>query len=153
MFPVKIVKLETNYLDGLPHGESKAWYYNGRIAFQVKYENGQKTRLRNWTEDGYPEADVLLQNDKPVQLTRFWPGTGLMKSKNLYKNGELDGECKTWLKSGHLESKFMYGNGQLNGLSLVYYEWGQIASMEIYSHGILYKAYNRTEMDLYLLSN
>jgi antitoxin component YwqK of YwqJK toxin-antitoxin module len=91
-------------------------------------------RKINWENkseqhQGYSEKQNKVSKNNP---DRVYP-----KSKQLYKEGELDGPCKEYYESGQLKLDGSYKDGELDGPCKEYYESGQLERDGFYKEGEL----------------
>ncbi len=106
--------IELSVRRGIPHGQLKRYYENGRLAEMRTYKNGHYRGEITWVNGLLEGPYVKYYNN------------GQLKWKINHKNGELDGPYEWYFENGQLETKGTYRNGERNGTFERYYENGQL---------------------------
>jgi len=99
--------------NGMQHGISVIWDYNGIIREECYYSKGMRHgTYRDW----YPNGQVWEEN------TQFF--------------GQLHGRRKLWYDNGNILIDSFHVNDKIHGLYLRYYKDGTIDDVEFYDHGV-----------------
>jgi antitoxin component YwqK of YwqJK toxin-antitoxin module len=83
------IQYEWSYLDGIPNGKWKYYFYTGKVQYEFTYLDGEK--------------------HGPC---RAWHFNGKLNFESQYKNNELHGEQVFWTYNGELDHKRSYANGK-----------------------------------------
>ena len=103
---------ETQYVDGLKHGDHVSFYTNEQVKEKGDYEDGKHGGI--WVS--YHE-------------------NGQLYFRETYKNGKRDGPYVRYYDDGQLYSKGTYKNGEEDGPWVHYYNDGRIWTKGTYKDG------------------
>ena len=71
-------------------GEYKEWHYNGQLAIDANYKNGELNgQYKQWSEDGQLEIDAEYKNDEEDGQYKQWHDNGQLKIDAKYNDGKI----------------------------------------------------------------
>ena len=137
-----IIPYKNNLIDGIV----KHYYENGNLKSELLYRNGiEENILKTYDENGeileklekfeffYPNGNIetryyFIVNKKLGTAYQNGPDeqyyeNGNLKSRSIYKNGEIEGYTEHFYENGNLESRI-----PLSGIAEFYYENGNLQS-------------------------
>lgn len=82
------IQYEWSYVDGVPNGKWRYYFYTGKVQYEFTYLDGAKNGL-----------------------CRAWHFNGKLNFESQYKDGVLNGEQVFWTYNGELDHKRVYANG------------------------------------------
>lgn len=136
---------------GIPHGEFKIYFLNGKVNTEVTYENGlkvgpyktyykngKKSSISNYENgklngqtiiyysNGKVEQEVNYENDKAQGIVRDYYENGKIKAETNYINDKINGTSTGFYEEGNFKYIKNYKNDKLNGSTIYYFKNGQI---------------------------
>jgi len=112
-----------SYFDGVPHG---TWWESDGYA--IEYVHGKRTERLEDVSTGhshvvlyeqYPDSSpkcLSLANGNNGYIRRKWYANGTLRSRAVYRNGQLNGVFMSWRENGRPECRQEYVGGSANGL-------------------------------------
>ncbi|MAX13759.1 MAG: hypothetical protein CMG11_06940, partial [Candidatus Marinimicrobia bacterium] len=150
---IELVKEEEYYRQGQIQsitsysGEIKTvinYFEDGSIENEFVYKNGElwsgpfDRQIESTYEVGHLENGVLQGLYEIYYIGDYWNEyKGNLKSRRVYKNGELVGQWISYYEDGQIEEQGNYKDGSQDGEWITYYEDGQIQEQANYKNGNL----------------
>ncbi len=122
------VSYEGNFVDGIPIGEFKYYYPNGKIkAVSMMSENGKLSRTKMYHCNGRLMAEGKFFEQKKDSIWNYYSEyDGILLSTEIYKDRLKSGVWKNFYPDGKTAEIFTYENDQRNGSWMQYYTDGTI---------------------------
>lgn len=100
-------------------------------------------RVKTQTDSGfsvyaYKQGDLdglFKDGERHGETLQYWPETGKLKVRAVYREGKLNGLVEQYYPSGTLEFKHLYHDHVLHGEALDFYENGELRSAVTFEHG------------------
>ncbi len=153
---------QTPYKDGLPEGEWKYWYPNGKLCKSGQYTTGKLDgQWRYWREDGTMIMEENYKNGKidgtetrynadgktPKSTRQFsagipdgawtvWYSPEQKQAEEHYKKGKRDGTLKAWNEKGVQILEASFKDGVRHGTVKTWDDEGKIKETIEYVNGI-----------------
>lgn len=140
------------YKDGLKHGEWISYYspnfdgmgYDDLIRSIKHYENGHKTRIKEYFPNGQLWEIGSFKNDQKVGEWKTYYDNGQIRVEKTYENGLIQGELKMYEDNGEILHSHYHKDGKSNfeGKNS-YFEDGKLVYVYEYKNGrkIRYQEY------------
>ena len=95
----RYIKRETidgcEYVNGIPHGKSKAWRPNGQLWWKNDYVNGKlHGKTKEWHKNGQLAWEFVYVDEKLHGKSMGWHENGQLKQKNDYVDGIVQKDKK-----------------------------------------------------------
>ncbi len=117
-------------------GVQKAYWENGKLQSELRYENGKLNGECVWyTQNGELMKKAQYQDDVLEGLCTCWHPNGRKASEEHYVNGQLDGEARKWYDNGQLFQEGQYADGMMDGQWFIFYPSGALAGKADYAKG------------------
>ncbi len=122
-----------------PSIDNRYYFENGVLAGKGVTANGGKILTGHW-EFYFPAGNIKGRGDYDPQGKRegswvFYRASGLVKAKENYRNGKLEGEAESYFDNGNLSSHELYHDDKQDGSATYYYYAGNIKSTSAYRAG------------------
>lgn len=119
-------------LDGL-----NVLFSEGRLREIGHWANGLQNGLfEAWTAQGVlVDHGLFKDGERHGETLQYWPETGKLKVRAVYRAGKLNGLVEQYYPSGSLEFKHLYEDHVLHGEALDFYENGELRSAVTFEHG------------------
>jgi len=104
--------------------EYKSWYENGQLDREF-YRDGDMEERKFYHENGQLFSRELYRNGKVEGCYRQWHDNGHPESTSFYRNGKSEGSRTFWFPDGHVEIKDFCRNGKREGICKIWNEDGQ----------------------------
>jgi antitoxin component YwqK of YwqJK toxin-antitoxin module len=143
-------KSVSQWLEGIKHGTTTEYFYNGRKRRVINYKNGIKNGIAEeyritgellrqetyqdaklngpkseWHPNGAKILDVQMRNAKPHGEALEWYPDGLEKSSTIYRHGLREGPSSEWYPNGQRKLGLFYQKDKQHGQRTIWYEDGQ----------------------------
>ena len=94
-------------LDGaVRHGPYNAWYADGKMKEEGKYEDGKKVGMWiRYHKNGKKAHQVPYKNDKMDGMWVKWDPKGRKIQEGKYVNGGREGVWKDWFEDGKIKTE------------------------------------------------
>jgi len=106
------VEFNIEYVDGLKHGEEKAYYQSGALRSIGNWSNGL---IDGVTEVYFEDGSLMIRMNfidgmREGKAVRYYQ-SGQLAVESYFKNDFLEGKSKVWYESGELleEAEFIKG--------------------------------------------
>ena len=143
-------KSVSQWLEGIKHGTTTEYFYNGRKRRVINYKNGIKNGIAEeyritgellrretyqdgklngpkseWHPNGAKTLEVQMRNAKPHGEALEWYPDGLEKSSTIYRHGLREGPSSEWYLNGQRKLGLFYQKDKQHGQRTIWYEDGQ----------------------------
>lgn len=117
-------------------GVEKAYWTDGKLKSELRYENGKLNGECLWyAQSGELMKKAHYKDDVLEGQCVNWHPNGKMASEEYYVNGKLDGEVKKWYDNGQLFQEGQYTEGMMDGQWFIFYPSGALAGKADYVLG------------------
>lgn len=107
----------SEYLDGLRHGRSKAWFENGAVRYERSYREGRKHgEHTGWYAGGAAHFEYRFKDGLSQGKHREWYPDGLPYREFNYVDGQESGAQRMWHADGTLRANYVIKDGRRFGL-------------------------------------
>jgi antitoxin component YwqK of YwqJK toxin-antitoxin module len=111
------IKYDLNYQNGQLHGQAKYYWDNEQCRTILNYENGKiLSQQYNWDKEGKIIDSITITNGNGI-LKEYYPTRRILSTSEI-KNGIENGESIEYDKNGNLEFSFTYKDGIKNGMAI-----------------------------------
>ena len=119
-------------LDGL-----NVVFSEGKLREIGHWESGLQNGLfEAWTAEGIlVDHGLFKDGERDGETIQYWPETGKLKVKAVYRAGKLNGMVEQYYPSGTIQLKHPYQDHQLHGEALDYFENGGLRSTVTFENG------------------
>lgn len=131
------IKYEGHFKDGIPVGEFRYYYPDGKLKTISKVSNqGKQAVTVSYFPNGKKMAAGNYINEKKDSLWQFFSeSNGTLVSEERYKAGVIEGISNIFYPEGGLSEMHYYKNGIRDGLWEQYYLDGKIKLRGAYKAG------------------
>jgi antitoxin component YwqK of YwqJK toxin-antitoxin module len=120
--------IQTHFKNGLRHGPSTWWHWNGKLAGTVTYVNGKEQGIKTWWyENGRKMRELTHEKGQREGAANGWHETGKREFIAHWKNDKPMGDFTEWFPSGKVMTTRAYADGLREGMETHWYEVGQKA--------------------------
>ncbi len=125
------------YLNDLKQGTSYYYYDNGKVHYQINYQDNRKHgNALEFDKKGTIISELRYRNDITIAKKRI---------NRFNSNGEKNGTWKYFHPNGKTQTEAYYKNGKLNGYVKEYDKKGQLISSKRYIDGELFVEKEKVE--------
>jgi len=119
---------EGRFIDGIPTGEFRYFYPNGKIkTTSIYYDHGKRVKSISYFSNGMKMATGNYLNEKKDSIWQFFSQfDGILVSEEEYRNGFKSGLSKTFFLQGGIAQLSTWKDGIKEGLWEEYYTDGKI---------------------------
>lgn len=119
---------EGQFRDGVPCGEFRYYYPDGRLkTISVFSDGGKVSRTVSYSSNGRKIAEGKYVNEKKDSIWRYFSDfDGILLSEDCYSAGLKNGLSKTFYPNGKLSEQLTYKSGKKEGDCLQYFEDGKL---------------------------
>jgi len=129
---------ETYYMNDLPEGTAKKYYYGTNPASTIDYSHGKingKKRIYYENSGGKIQEESEYKDDLKNGASNFYTMVGDLVAEFHYVDNMLDGVQKTYYSGKKLMSEQLYVANVENGFWREYYENGKLKTEGTYAKG------------------
>lgn len=131
-------QVEGSYVNNLPVGEWKAYYFDGKINSVKYYKNGlQDSISREYFYNGKLITEGKFRYGKKIGEWNTYLRTGVLSEKATYEDDQIVGKRFSYYASGKLQTETEYVDGARDGISDRFDENGLLMIRLIYKNGSL----------------
>ena len=130
---------ETYYVNDLPEGTAKKFYYGTNPASFIDYSQGKingKKKIYYENSGGKLQEESEYKDDMKNGASNFYNMNGDLVVEFHYLNNNLDGVQKTYYTGKKLMSEQEFAGNAENGSWREYYENGKVKSEGTYAKGV-----------------
>ena len=120
------IAAEAQYKDGLPQGEMKSYYENGKIKVIQDFITPERSILKTYTEKGVLKLEENILSNKYDGRQTLYYDNGKIQFEMTFKNNLPLGTRKDYSENGALKDEFTYLEGYKSWKYDEYYENGKI---------------------------
>jgi antitoxin component YwqK of YwqJK toxin-antitoxin module len=130
------VEYSQEYVNGLRHGNEKAFYQTGILKSEGNFDQGTIEGVVSlYFEDGSLMGRMDMANNiKEGRGVRYY-ANGTKQLERFFVKNKLQGTARTWYDTGSLMITEEYKDGMLHGYSKTYYEAGGVFEEVRYEFG------------------
>ena len=128
---------EGTFREGVPVGEFRYFYPNGRLKSIAKYsDNGKRAGTVSYFQNGMKMASGNYLNEKKDSIWLFYSSSdGALIQEEAYKNGLRSGISRTYFPEGGISGILNWKDGVKDGIWEEYYSNGSIKLHGTFSMG------------------
>ena len=128
---------EGQFKDGLPTGEFRYYYPDGKLkTVSLISKQGKRAVTNSYFPNGKKMACGIYLNEKKDSTWQFFSElNGTLASEEHYKDGVIDGLSKVFYPEGGLSEQRLYKQGVRDGLWEQYYPEGKLKLKGTYKAG------------------
>lgn len=130
---------ETYYVNDLPEGTAKKYYYGTNPASSIDYSHGKingKKKIYYENSGGKIQEESEYKDDMKNGISNFYNMNGDLVVEFHYLNNNLDGVQKTYYPGKKLMSEQEFAGNVENGAWREYYENGKLKTEGSYAKGV-----------------
>jgi len=109
------LRRETEYVDGLRHGQMTEWYASGIKAKEGMYQNGMPVGLWQgwWEVTGAKQWEETHDSEGHIQRkTSWWDMDGGMRMDGTFRKGRKHGTWTYWKRDGTIRAQGEWRDGE-----------------------------------------
>jgi hypothetical protein len=115
--PSGAARTSTPYLRGRRDGVARAWYADGRPAYERAFRDGREEGVhRAWWQNGRPWLAERFRDGRLEGTVREWFENGRLYREVRYHGGEEAGLQRMWYADGTLRASYVVRDGRRFGL-------------------------------------
>ncbi|MCS6823993.1 MAG: tetratricopeptide repeat protein [Cytophagaceae bacterium] len=136
-------KHSLTYIEGLLHGKSTYYAYNGNLISEGQYFFNNRHGDWVWYHDNknIETKGTYFYGDKHGEWTYYYED-GKLRRKEMYKYGKSHGEWIWYYPNGNIELKKTFVNDNEEGEAYYYAEFGELQFKRFYKNGeVIWYAY------------
>ena len=127
------VKEIVTFVDNKKEGETKAFYNNGIVHYEVNYKNNKADGpYKKFNKEGVLTEEVTYKEGLYDGALRQYASNGLLEYEKTYKAGVLNGLYKEYFFCGGLYAEGFYTEDKLQGSLKKYYANGVLQAENNY---------------------